>query len=256
MGETATFSVRYRPETRTACTFLVICLVLMPSWLPASTDEYVAFSLGNAQERIETLGESEWRQAAPDVFQIGGITRICGLICDQTANDVVLVGQRDAARTTLTLDDLVVALRARLVRGEWPEVSIDPRGDVGTCLVQDVHFKGGLEDTAFGYSLFEADYLLKRLALNLEAIGVKGIRTQYDLAIAQLRARAGHPTQVTCRYWFYPSLAEVVVREDAVSLKRLQTSVFAEVLEARIEGGAASNRRTCTMLQPRSSLAW
>ena len=105
------------------CTFGIILLAFTFSDVLAA--EYVAFSLRVAQKRIvSTPMGKDYRKLHPEVFTLGGITKIRGLVYDRKNEDVILVGERDPERSILTLDDFVVALRARFIHGKWPLVSI------------------------------------------------------------------------------------------------------------------------------------
>ena len=99
--------------------------------------EYVAFSLKVAQKRIL---ESPVGQLSPEVLNLGGITAITGLVYDRESDDIILVGERNPKRAPLTLDDFVVALRARFIHGKWPLVSIDPTEETKTTGMQVVRF--------------------------------------------------------------------------------------------------------------------
>lgn len=191
-------------------------------------EEYVAFSLNMARTMIESDGgfeSDEWRVNHPEVLYLDGITRIYGLVHDTRNDDAVIVGQRDPSGCELTLDDFVVALRARMIRGEWPLVSIDPlfdeNGEMGE--EQHVRFEGGIENTAFGNSLYEADFLLKLIGMNEADAGIPGLRTDEDLARRMIGAGQIGSYNVHCRYWFYPASLNVVVgEENVVSVNGMQ----------------------------------
>jgi len=110
----------------------------------AFSAEYIAFSLKVAKERIISTPEAkDYRRLYPEVFNLGGITAIKGLVYDRKTGDVILVGQRDPKRAKLTLDDFVVALRARFIYRKWPLVSIDPTPQTKETNMQIVRFEGG-----------------------------------------------------------------------------------------------------------------
>ena len=220
---------------RRAPSLLFLLMLVGASPQRARAEEYVAFSLGAAQRLIAQMPAGEdYRESQPEAFRLAGITRVRGLVYDRASDDAILIGQRDPEGTELTLDDVAVALQARLVRGEWPEVSIDPRAEGGDrSKRQDVRFKGGIEDTAFGYSLFGADYLLKKIGMNMTPAQVPGLRTDADLA--RQYGSAGS-SNVLSRYWFYPTALQTVIREDIATIKGLRVAVFTEVLAASMNG--------------------
>ena len=194
-------------------------------------DEYVAFSLKMAQKMILSEGK-----ASPEVFNLGGITAVKGLVWDRKTGDVILVGQKDPRRATLTLDDFVVALRARFIRNQWPLVSIDPTEETKKTNMQIVRFEGGIEGTQFGEDLFEADFRLKKIGMGLLPPGIPNLKTYWDLAMEKAKEKAGASHKICSRFWFYPVLPSVTVREDVVAIKGLKVGVFTEVLSAEIDG--------------------
>ena len=225
-------SMRHRVLPIT-CTFVALAVWLAPV---AEAAQYTAFSLRVAQERIEAAGDG-WREKEPEVLSLGGINRVEGFVYDDEHEDLILVGEHDETRADLTLDDLVVALRARFVHGEWPLVSIDPTPDTEKTEMQHVRFEGGIEDTAFGQSLFEADYRLKEMGMGLVETGVPGLRTGWDRDVQEFEERAGGGEwHISSRFWFYPINPQVMVREGVCVVRGLKVGVFTEVLSAAIDG--------------------
>ena len=203
----------------------------------AFSAEYIAFSLKVAKERIISTPEAkDYRRLYPEVFNLGGITTIKGLVYDRKTGDVILVGQRDPKRAKLTLDDFVVALRARFIYRKWPLVSIDPTPQTKETNMQIVRFEGGIEDTQFGQALFDADYRLKRIGMGLLSPGVPGLKTYWDLGMEEATHGSMGEREIGSRFWFYPVLPSVSVREDVVSIRGLKVGVFTEVLSAEIDG--------------------
>jgi tetratricopeptide (TPR) repeat protein len=197
---------------------------------------YTAYSLRAARQRIERAGEN-WRWKEPEVLNLGGINKVEGFVWDGATGDLILVGQKEAGRAALTLDDLVVALRARFIHGKWPLVSIDPTADTEKTQMQHVRFEGGIEDTAFGQALFDADYRLKEIGMGLQATGVAGLRTAWERNVEEFENRATiEQRQISSRFWFYPISPHVVVRAGVCVIRGLRVGVFTEVLAAKIDG--------------------
>jgi tetratricopeptide (TPR) repeat protein len=75
----------------------------------------VAYSLKVAETRTQEAERNgvNSRQRMPDIWSLGGITEPVAFVMDRQGGDVILVGERGSSRGALTLDDLVVALRAR-----------------------------------------------------------------------------------------------------------------------------------------------
>lgn len=139
--------------------YLVIVLacltVLVRSQAADRSSAFVAFSM-NAAERLDRLGSG-----GTPLQSLGGITRVVGSVRDRVTGDLVVVGVVDSSRSPLSLDDLVVALRALHLHREAPLVSIDRTVDTQRTGRQAVRLEGGIADTAFGRDLIAADAVLK-----------------------------------------------------------------------------------------------
>ena len=81
---------------------------------------------------------------------------------DPSLPDVIVVGKADEAREAVTLDDLIVGFRTRYVDNDWPGVSIDPTNFDDSHANHRVRLSPGLQNTDFGFTLFDADYRLYR----------------------------------------------------------------------------------------------
>jgi len=214
------------------------------------TKTFVAYSMKVAQARVEAAiktGE-DFRKKQPDLFYLAGITKPWAVVIDVKGGDWILVGERDPKSSVLTLDDWVVALRARFIHAERdPGVTIDPRScedclKAGKkeacyhCTKQDVRFFGGIENTHFGQVCFEADWLMKKIGLGIESPPVEKLKTYYDLSAEQHRSSRAGVSRVISRFWFYPILSRVNVVGDVVLLEKFQLGVFTEVLHAEVDG--------------------
>ena len=120
---------------------------------------YQAFSLREASRQAEAGGTGN------ALLNMGNITRIAGMVYDRKRQDVILVGLVRKDLPACTLDDLTVALRARLRYDKFPLVSIDPDEETQKTKLQKVRFDGNLEDTRFGSDFLDCDVVLKRYSL-------------------------------------------------------------------------------------------
>jgi len=213
---------------------IVALLVSLLFGYTVQATQYIAYSLKVAQQRIENAG-LDWQKKEPEVFNLAQINHIDGFVYDKESGDLILVGQNEEGRAPLTLDDLVVALRARFRNHEWPLVSIDPTKDTKKTKMQKVRFEGGIRETAFGQSLFDADYQLEQMAMGLVEPGIPGLKTVWDRAIENLE-KGARPGSINSRLWFYPINPHVVVREGVCVVRGLKVGVFTEVLSAEING--------------------
>ena len=156
---------------------------LLSSAATLAHDTYVAFSIREAQRQAEAGAHNML------LHSLGGVTRVVGMVCDEEGSDVILVGRREATLPPARLDDLVVALRARMVQRSWPMVSIDPTADTPRTGRQTVTFGGGVADCGFGQDFLQCDVLLKRYSLGLLR-PTKGVKPYPSLYVDELRSRA------------------------------------------------------------------
>jgi tetratricopeptide (TPR) repeat protein len=199
----------------------------------------IAYSLKAAQTRLFAFGAGDdWRRRDPELFTLGGMTRPEGLLVDRAGGDIILIGRAQDGDAALTLDDFVVALRARWIHGKWPVVSIDPvpgralrEGDL-----QTVRFEGGIQDTQFGADLLDADHRLKRMGFGMLPIGVPGLDSTFERGLARGRSNSAEAKQIASRLWFEPVQDRVIVRDDVVQLGPMVVSVYTEVLSAKLGG--------------------
>ena len=217
--------------------FALLISLLYFVWAPAAhSEQLIAFSLRRAMERIQSLEGKDYRKIHPEIFHLGYITKIRGLVYDRQKKDIILVGERDPDRAILTLDDLVVALRSRLIHGKWPLISIDPTPETKRTNLQHVRSEGGIENTAFCEDLFDADYRLKKMGMGLLPSGVDGLRTYWDLSVEEIRQKPSKQWKIESRIWLYPIVSNVAVREGVVAIRDLRIGVFTEVLYAEVDG--------------------
>ncbi len=196
-----------------------------------------AFSAGEIDEKHEASSSSLYdREQGLEVLRLGGMTRIHGLVLDPKTGDAIVVGQYVPGRAALTLDDLVVALRARLVRNEWPAVSIDPPKKRDARRKHTVRFEGGVDNTPFGQTLFDADYLLKRISLKKISSGVPEVKSHWALASQYASKSRAKSRSVFNRFWFYPIASSVAVRENVAAIRGLEMGVHRELMGAKING--------------------
>lgn len=189
--------------------------------------EYIAFSLSAAQKTAKNLPiGSNLKELHPKILELGGIRRFSGLVYDREYKDLILVGRSDSLLKPLTLDDLVVALRARFIHNEWPTVSIDPVDDSTDDAAQTVRFEGGIKDTQFGYDLFDADYRIKLIGLGYMESGVAAFPPYWNLIVQE---QSGQLERLQ-RFWIYPILSNIVIRDDVAAMMDLNFKVFTESL--------------------------
>jgi hypothetical protein len=188
----------------------------------------IAFSL-SAAERIMRGGGAADGQAST----LAGMNGIVGLVFDSAARDAILVGRTVSGAEPLALDDLVAAIRARLVRKEWPLVTIERTPDTVTTGRQEVRFEGGVAGTGYGAKLLAADVTLKQAALGLPP-GASGSIPSYFDRCAKRLAEA-ELTSATSRFWFHAADASLLARENVFVVRDLKIGVEAVGVEGSAE---------------------
>lgn len=220
-----------------------------------------AFSLREAN-RLSQEGVTSDAQ----LHTLGGITRVAGMVFDRQTSDLILVGEVLESQPPVALDDLVVALRCRLLRTEYPAVSIDMVKDTAEVGMQDVRFQGGIENSGFGDAFLRSDVLLKRYSLDLlrQMPGVDPYLKLYEEATKQDLAAEGHPVSnvrwlseadsqeaidkykgkpvserkiAQSRFWFETRDQESLVyeRDDVYFIQELRLGVRVETLVNRTD---------------------
>lgn len=219
-----------------------------------SDGDFVAYSLRESEQLVKSK-----KTSVDGLLNVGGITRIVGIVHDTANQDVIIVGKKLAGLPQPSLDDLVVALRSRLVSAVWPMVSIDPTEDTGKNSLQSVRLRGGIENTQFGKQFFDCDVILKKYSLGMigsiqQIASYKELCARYintelverggriDQVSWQSTAEAGGTIQkfkkreikdeksLQCRFWFYPlDSSEVTELEGLLVIPELHIGVKKEV---------------------------
>ena len=221
---------------------LVAAAALAPSLrAQVATKHLVAYSMigaGNMVRRAQEVG-IDFRVKEPSTYYLGGITVPYVFMCGDATSDWILIGERDPKSPVLTLDDLVIAIRSGFVfRPQFPGVTIDPRGGADGASIQDVKFFAGVENTAFGQTCFEADWLMKKIGMKIEILPVEGLKTYFDLAAEEAHDLG---TEILSRFWYVPSLNKCNVIEGVVVLDQFRSGISTEVLSARVGGEKVEN---------------
>ncbi|MBW3622229.1 MAG: hypothetical protein KY468_02335 [Armatimonadetes bacterium] len=148
-----------------------------------------------------------------------------------------LVGQHNPKLPAFRPEDLAVALKS--FRQGYPAVSIEAPVVDGQMTVK---YYGGIENTRFGKVLFEADRLMKSLALGRDTVtqeylrpGVRG----YESEVRKLQRMGGvQRPHASHRYWFRPAQISMTLSEDGHALRfdEVKVEVRTEYVPAVAEG--------------------
>jgi len=222
--------------------YVIVSLLIFSSTVQAEP-AYLAFSLREAVNSALNGKKSE------TLLKLGGLTRIAGMVYDLEGKDIILVGLSLPGMPEARFDDLVTALRARLVYNEFPLVSIDPVEDSEKTKIQRVRFDGHLENTSFGKDFLECDIILKRYSLQkinplisvpsynrlleqdirdqVKPSGIRVNRIKWhgaDDGLKLVHNHQGMPVASSAlhqaRFWFYVKEPYVTVDKDGVFLIR------------------------------------
>jgi len=147
------------------------------------------------------------------------ISDIAGAAFDPVTGQIILFGSQDRYLPSIDLDDLAVAVKSVYgieINPQDPGISIDHSPD--TPGLMKVRYDGVTADTAFGQSMFEADYLLKGLVIgknkatgqpfNLDVPGYSSVFNR----LAAYRWTGGQLDLI--RFWFMPDQITLVETED------------------------------------------
>jgi len=111
----------------------------------------------------EPVGGVLLNKAASALFALSDINAVA---YDAGSGRLLLLGPRSYASPPLSIDDLVVAIRAQYILKEDPGLSIGTKPSHRIGMARVVYY-GGTENTNFGRVMFEADLLLKKLSLGV-----------------------------------------------------------------------------------------
>ncbi len=199
----------------------------------------IAFSLREA----ENVARGKSRIQPPE--GIGGIRSLIGFVIDDANHDMILLGTDSNTLPPLSLDDFVFLLRSARVGGlSGPGVSLEPEEGSNARGRQLVVFFGGLAGTSIGRVCFEADYLMKKMALCKTPPCVPDFRTYSDYTSALLQDGGINTWNLRSRFWFAPVYAPITESwsGDVFLLRETEVRVLVDTLSAQIDGESAPPR--------------
>ncbi len=213
--------------------FGVALLVALSAPLPdgSGPGTFIAYSLKEAQRRLSATGAA----ATGDVKSLGGITEMLGMVLDQDAGDLIVVGQTKRGGPPILLDDLVVAIRSVFKYGKSPLVSIERTDQTEKTGKQRIYWEGGVENTQLGKDMLDADILLKNLALGKISAKVWGVQS-YSTLVAEALARGRTSDHVGSRFWFKNLRPSLAIRQGVFAILDLSVGIDTQVLYAEIDG--------------------
>lgn len=228
-------SNRYRwPPLFLLLLSVLLSVLSLSICLPASAEQFTAFSLRRAQALLAT------RTGEQELSQLGGITRIVGGIIDlkdQAVQDIILVGATSDSpghsEKTISFEDLLVCLRSRLQLNDWPLVSVDNMPDSKTTHKQKVRFEGGINNTTIGDDMLKADLILKDLALGRRSAAIWHVHSYADLC-EEAAANVENPENTNALFWFYPlSTSRPIEREGVYLIQDISIGTLTQLIGSK-----------------------
>lgn len=246
----------------------------------ASASQLRRVSLKALDQQIRKAGG----EIPDDVWLLAGITKVQYLIFDREREDIWLAGPAegwqidaegrhvgiDSGCPTLHLDDLAAALRCVLQGQGYAECSIDPQREGLAAIqryelpaptnrreamphvkeieelygLQTVRTSGVPEGSRFARVMIEADYRMKRMAM--EAERVANLPSHLDV-LASMVEQGISRQDVLARWWFAPFYTAIISNDDATvfqlqgqGVRLLNEAVFLDRTGARAGSGSAS----------------
>ncbi|MBI5793931.1 hypothetical protein HZA87_02485, partial [Candidatus Uhrbacteria bacterium] len=148
---------------------------------------------------------------------------------DPEHGEVLLIGKQRTSVLSMPLDPdyVTVALRAAL-SGELLAVSIDPGPDLESKNMLDVSYYGGAENTTVGQVMFEADRMLKVMAMrwdNEKNTPFKNLWLIPDLLAQEAPSDWTGTCEVNSRFWITPAEMSLSQSPDELSVRFKKASM-------------------------------
>ena len=142
-----------------------------------------------------------------------------GAAFDQNSGQIILFGKENHYFPKVNMDDLAVAVKSiygiGLDRPQNPGISIDPIAKDAKDAKMKVRYDGATENTSFGLAMFEADILLKCLALGKDNITQKSLTANVAGFISLFdRTQRNNIDTLRARLWFVPEQITLVEGEE------------------------------------------
>ncbi|MBC8252848.1 MAG: choice-of-anchor D domain-containing protein, partial [Ardenticatenia bacterium] len=173
------------------------------------------FGVGWTPANTADLGGVSLNKTAQLMLEIDDIT---GATYDPATGQVILFGQEDVALPEMDLDDLAVAVYS-VYGGQDPGVSIDPPLVDGQF---SVRYVGQTRQTEFGWVMFEADRVMKILALGKDNITGQPVTSNVpgykSMLQRELESGTCEPGETGQRFWFQPKEVQLVRSGDGNSM--------------------------------------
>lgn len=201
-----------------------------------SEGRFLAYSLQAAERWVRS--DPNARNNA-ELISMGGITRLCGMVYDVKNKDLILVGQINPGEEPITIDHFATAMRAILLEGQYPLVSIDRTSETAKTGKQVVRFEpSSIANTQYGQDMVNPDIILKKIALG-ELLA--DIESYFSMSLAEFKKRKTIETHIGSQFWYHAVKPFLVMREDVFAIQELAIGVRTKVLYAIVNGKPHEN---------------
>jgi Flp pilus assembly protein TadD len=144
----------------------------------------------------------KWNDLPARLRHPGQIARVVGYRIDKANDDILLIGEQIPGAPALSIDDLIVGVRTVWKENKTPFCSLDP--DPGNIAGdQQVRVAGVPANSGFAQVMLDADYLMKRMMLNLEKVESPGYESLIELFKKKIQQQMPTGSNYN-RFWFYP----------------------------------------------------
>ena len=226
-----------------------------------------AVSLKVLEQRVKNcMAKGECPQ---NILELCGLKKIYGYVLDDKNKDIILVGKVDTSSPPLYLEDFVIALRniwwkyapleGNTYYYSYPGCSIDPDSETlqklqqlgGTILSTSTEVESILQnwrttcsqpqkvrvlgipfDTRFAKVMVEADYFMKRIVNGSDSLGIDGLESLIDMAVAKAKQDIIQKKPISIpflnRFWFFPGENRYQENKGVVVIKKCEVILLTE----------------------------
>ncbi len=179
---------------------------------------------GLAESAEAPSGDPHW-------FRLGNVV---GAVWEEGKGQLHIVGDRDAKAAGFSAQDLAVALEWGSGRADNPGyVSIDPKPADPKGPFMDVVVNDEALNTSFGWTMFEADRVMKSMALGADSL----TRAMVDIPVPGFKtitkisdSRSDASTDIWSRFWFRPGPHQEQADRHAFRISNATVRIDTEVL--------------------------
>lgn len=173
---------------------------------------------------------------------LAGLGQLKGVALDSENGELVLLAEEQGRvdLPPLRLDDVVTVFRSVYEHGQAPFVSIDPNPEDPEGPIMLIRHGEATADTYVGWTLFEADRVMKCYSLGYDNVtrkpvqsGIAGYKNLFDLGFSSVQA--GRQEPIWERFWIVPS--EVTQHRAGSALTLFDVPLKVKTQRMQLQGG-------------------